>query len=99
VTAGLAVVWGATGVVALIFSSDAQSKLNSYPVTKSDITSAQDAARTLALVSDISLGCTVIAAGVATIMTIIAKPEPVERAHPMARFIVSPLGAGVYGSF
>ena len=99
VTAGLFVVWGATGVLALIFSSDAQSKLNAYPVTKGDITGAQDAARTLALVSDIALGCTVVAAGVATLMTILAKPEPVERAHPMARVIVSPLGAGVYGTF
>jgi len=99
VTAGLAVVWGATGVVALIFSSDAQTKINTYGVTKGDITGAQDAARTFALVSDIALGCTVVAAGVATIMTILAKPEPVEKAHPVARFVVSPLGAGVYGSF
>ena len=98
-TAGLFVVWGATGVVALIFSSDAQSKINTYGVTKGDITGAQDAARTFALVSDIALGCTVIAAGVATVMTILAKPEPVEKAHASAHFVASPLGLGVYGSF
>lgn len=99
VTAGLAVVWGATGVVALIFSNDAQSKINTYGVTKGDITGAQDAARSFALVSDIALGCTIVAAGVATVMTILAKPEPVEKAHPIAHFVLSPLGAGVYGSF
>jgi len=98
-TAGLFVVWGATGVVALIFSSDAQSKLNTYGVTKGDITGAQDAARTFAIVSDIALGCTVVAAGVATVMTILAKPEPVEKAHASAHFVMSPLGAAVYGSF
>lgn len=99
VTAGLAVVWGATGVVALVFSNDAQSKINTYGVTKGDITGAQDAARSFALVSDIALGCTVVAVGVATVMTILAKPEPVENAHPVAHFVLSPLGAGVYGSF
>jgi hypothetical protein len=99
VTAGFALVWGATGVVALIFSGDAQNKINTYGVTKGDITGAQDAARSFALVSDIALGCTVVAAGVATVMTILAKPEPVEKAHPMAHFVVSPLGASVYGSF
>ena len=98
-TAGLFVVWGATGVVALIFSSDAQSKLNTYGVTKGDITGAQDAARTFAIVSDIALGCTVVAAGVATVMTILAKPEPVEKAHASAHFVMSPLGAAVYASF
>jgi hypothetical protein len=98
-TAGLFVVWVGTGVVALIFSNDAQTKINTYGVTKGDITGAQNAAGAFALVSDIALGCTVVAAGVATVMTILAKPEPVEKAHPMARFVVSPLGAGVYGSF
>ncbi len=98
-TAGLFVVWGATGVIALVFSSDAQSKLNTYGVTSGDIKGSQDAARTFALVSDIALGCTVVAAGVATVMTILAKPEPIEKAHASAHFVVSPLGAGVYGSF
>jgi hypothetical protein len=97
-TAGLFVVWGATGVVALVFSSDAQSKINTYGVTANDIKGAQDTARTFALVSDIALGCTVVAAGVATVMTILAKPEPVEK-HPSAHFVVSPFGASVYGSF
>ncbi len=92
-TAGLAAVWGATGVVALVFSSDAQSKLNTYPVTKTDITSAQDNARAFALVSDIALGCTIVAAGVATVMTILAKPEPVEKAHAY----VTPMG--IWGTF
>ncbi|HEX4513122.1 MAG TPA: hypothetical protein VGH87_02225 [Polyangiaceae bacterium] len=97
-TAGLFVVWGATGVIALIFSSDAQSKLNTYGVTSGDIKGSQDAARAFALVSDIALGCTVVAAGVATVMTILAKPEPVEK-QASAHFVVSPVGIGVYGSF
>ena len=99
ITAGFVAVWGGTGIVALIFSNDAQTKINTYGVTKSDITGAQDAARAFALVSDIALGCTVVAAGLATVMTILAKPEPVEKAHASAHFVVSPLGAGVYGSF
>jgi hypothetical protein len=97
-TAGLFVVWGATGVIALVFSSDAQSKLNTYGVTSGDIKGSQDAARAFALVSDIALGCTVVAAGVATVMTILAKPEPVEK-QASAHFVVSPVGIGVYGSF
>jgi hypothetical protein len=100
VTAGLFVVWGATGVVALIFSSDAQAKINTYGVTSADIKGAQDNARTFALVSDIALGCTIVAAGVATLMTILAKPEPVEKQqHASAHFVASPLGVGLYGSF
>ena len=99
VAGGLLVVWGATGAVALVFSSDAQTKLNTYGVTAKQISAAQDTAKAFAIVSDISLGCTVIAAGVATVMTILAKPEPVEKAHASAHFVASPLGLGVYGSF
>ncbi len=95
VTGGLAVAWGATGAVALVFSSDAQSKINTYGVTKTDITNAQDSAKAFALVSDIALGCTIVAAGVATVMTILAKPEPVEKAH--ARVFATPVG--VFGTF
>ncbi len=95
VTGGLAVVWGATGVTALVFSSQAQSKIATYGVTKNDITSAQDSARTFALVSDIALGCTVAMAGVATVLTILAKPEPVEKHE--AKIIATPLG--VFGTF
>jgi hypothetical protein len=95
---GLLVVWGATGAVALVFSSDAQSKLNTYGVTAAQIKSAQDSAKAFAIVSDIALGCTVIAAGVATVMTILAKPEPVEK-RASAHFVASPFGVGVYGSF
>jgi len=92
---GLFVAWGVTGVIALVFSSDAQTKLDTYGVTANQIKSAQDGARAFALASDISLGCTVIAVGVATVMTLLAKPEPVEKAG--ARIFVGPMG--IAGTF
>jgi hypothetical protein len=104
VAGGLFVVWVATGVTALVFSNDASSKLNTYGATADDIKSAQNNAGAFALVSDISLGCTVVAAGVATVMTLLAKPEPVEKndyaTHGIsAHWVISPLGAGVFGTF
>ncbi len=95
VTGGLFVVWGATGVIALVFSSDAQTKVNTYGVTAGDIKGAQDAAKGFALTSDIALACTIVAAGVATVMTLLAKPEPVEKKG--ARVFFGP--TGVYGRF
>lgn len=97
VAGGLGAVWAATGVVALVFSNDAQTKLNTYGVTAQQIKDSQNNAAAFALVSDISLGCTVVAAGVALVMTLLAKPEPVEKAS--AHFFVGPTGAGVFGQF
>jgi hypothetical protein len=99
VAGGLAAAWAATGVVALVYSSDAQSKLGTYGVTASDITSAQDSAKIFALVSDISLGCTVIAVGVATVLTLLAKPVPIEKPTASAHLLVGPTGIGVVGRF
>ena len=99
VTGGLFVVWGATGVLALVFSSSFQSKLGTYPETASDIGSAQDLTRGFALASDIALGCTVVSAGVALVLTLIAKPEPVEKKGVTARFDVGPGGFSVSGRF
>jgi hypothetical protein len=94
VTGGLFAVWGATGVIALAYSGDAQSKLNTYGVTASDIKSSQSAAGTFALVSDIALGCTVVAAGVAFVLTLLAKPEPIESKHA-ARVFFAPTGLAI----
>jgi len=111
VAGGLFVVWGVTGITALVFSSTAQSKLNTYGSSASDIKSAENTAGAFALVSDISLGCTVVAAGVALVMTVLAKPEPVGRENDdhfsshgiSARFVVSPVrdgvSAGLVGTF
>lgn len=100
VTGGLFVVWGATGIIALVFSNVAQSKIATYPETQGDIASAQDAARGFALASDIALGCTVVSAGVALVMTLLAKPEPVEQQKgPSAHFFIGPTGFAVTGRF
>ncbi len=85
IAGGLFAVWGATGVTALVFSSTAQSRLNTYGSSADDIKSAQNTAGAFALVSDISLGCTIVAVGVATVMTLLAKPEPVEKRVRLAR--------------
>jgi hypothetical protein len=99
IAGGLFAVWGATGVIALVFSSDAESKLGTYGVTASQIKSSQDGARAFALTSDIALGCTVIAVGVATVMTLLAKPEPINDSKPSARLFVGPTGAMLMGRF
>ena len=97
IAGGLFAVWGATGIVALVFSDDAQTKLNTYGATSSDIKSAQSNAGAFALTSDIALGCTIVAVGVATVLTLLAKPEPVEKAG--ARLFVGPTGFEVTGRF
>ena len=109
VAGGLFVVWAATGVTALAFSGTAQSKLSTYGSSASDIKNAENLAGAFALVSDISLGCTVVAVGVATVMTLLAKPEAVDKekekennysSHGIsAHVVVSPFGAGVFGTF
>jgi hypothetical protein len=110
VAGGLFVVWGATGVTALVFSGVAQGKLTTYGATASEISTAQNEAKAFALVSDISLGCTVVAVSVAFVMTLLTKPEPVdkekekEREHVTshgisAKLFVAPTGFAVLGSF
>ncbi len=108
VAGGLFVVWAATGVTALAFSGTASSKLNTYGSSASDIKNAENLAGAFALVSDISLGCTIAAVGVATVMTLLAKPEAAGEkekennysSHGIsAHLIVSPFGAGVVGTF
>lgn len=95
---GLLVAWGVTGAVALAFSSDATSKLDTYGASAADIKGAQDGARGFALASDIALGCTVVAVGIATVLTILAKPEPVEKSAS-AHVYVGPTGIAVLGRF
>jgi tetratricopeptide (TPR) repeat protein len=106
VAGGLAVVWGATGVIALVFSGIAQTKLNTYGASPTDISSPQNAAKAFALASDISLGCTVVAVGIATVMTLLAKPEPVDKekervnSHGIsAKLFVGPTGIALLGKF
>ena len=97
VAGGLFAVWGVTGVVALVFSDDAQTKLNTYGASAADIKSAQNNAGAFALTSDIALGCTIVAVGVATVLTLLAKPEPVEKTG--ARLFIGPTGFEVTGRF
>ncbi len=82
VTGGIAVGAVATGIVALVFSSDAKSKLDTYGATKSDIDGAQTRALAMGITTDILIGCTAVAAGVALVLTLTAKSEPVDQAAP-----------------
>jgi PEGA domain len=100
ITGGLFAAWGVTGVFALVYSGQAQSKINTYPITQSDITGPENTAKAFALVSDIALGCTVVSAAVSLILTVIAKPEPVAEKHPpAAQLLVGPTGFTVIGRF
>jgi hypothetical protein len=102
VAGGLFVGAAVTGTLALVFKSDFDGKLNTYGVTAADINGAHDTAKAFAAASDIFSGCTLVAAGVALVMTLTATPTPVEgHARPQARvrFLVGPGSVGVAGAF
>jgi len=98
VAGGLAVAWGVTGIVALAFSGDASAKLETYGVTANEIQSAENGAKAFAGVSDALLGCSIVAIGVATVLTILQKPVPVE-SRRSAHVYVGPTGVAVVGRF
>ena len=102
VAGGLFVGAAVTGTLALVFKSEFDSKLNTYGVTAADINGTHDTAKAFAAASDIFSGCTLIAAGVALVMTLTATPTPVEnpsRPQAKVRLLVGPGSLGVAGAF
>ena len=101
VTGGIAVGAVVTGVVALVFSSDAKTKLDTYGSTKAEIDAAQTRALAMGITTDILIGCTAIAAGVSLVLTLTAKSEPVPQpaAGPTARLSFGPGSVFLGGTF
>ena len=98
-----------TGVLALGAKSDYDKKVAQYPVSASDVNSASSKQSSLALVSDILLGCTVIGAGVSTYFTVkwIKEKKQYDREKDKEKteqkgtvqLGVSPFGAAMSGTF
>ncbi|CAN5677112.1 hypothetical protein BH09MYX1_BH09MYX1_35670 [soil metagenome] len=101
ITGGLAAGAIVTGVVALVFSSDAKSKLDTYGATKSEIDGAQTRALAMGITTDILIGCTAIAAGVSLVLTLTAKSEPAPQPQgaPTARLSFGPGSMYLSGTF
>ena len=97
ITGGLVVGAAATGVVALVFSGDATSKIATLGSTADDIKGAEGRAHAFALVTDILIGGAILAGGISFILTVTAKSEPVPA--PTARLVVGPGSLSVVGTF
>lgn len=97
VTGGIAAGAAVTGVLALVFSTDAKDKLGTLGVTANDISGAESRAHAFALVTDILIGGAIIAGGISFVLTVTAKSEPLPA--PTARLVLGPGSLGVAGTF
>lgn len=99
-TGALAVATGITGVLALGASGDLSSKLDTFGATRAEVDDARSKTRTLALVTDVLLGVTVVAAGASLYFTLSGGPEPSQAAGaPSLRVGVGPSSLTFAGTF
>jgi PEGA domain len=84
---------GTTGALALWSSADLKEKRESLPADVADLESRSRRTRRLALATDILIGATAVAAGVATVLTL------TRTRHGEVAVSLSPGGVGVEGSF
>ena len=70
-----------TGVLALNAKADYDAKLNTFGVSHADIASARTQTTTYAIVNDVFLGATVVAAAVTTVLFFM---RPTSEAEPKA---------------
>jgi hypothetical protein len=78
-TGALAVAAGASGALALWSSSDLKKRRDQFGVAqKGDLSSKADRTRNLALLTDILLGGTLLAAGVSTFLTVSRSGQATE---------------------
>jgi hypothetical protein len=75
VTGGLALGTIVTGVLAARSYSSFQDKKEAFPVTRQELDDTQGSARTLFFMTGIFGACTVISAGVAAYLTVLAPPS------------------------
>jgi hypothetical protein len=94
ITGTLAVAAGTAGGLALWSSSDLKSRRNEVPSDPTELNSKSSRTKGLALATDILIGATVVAAGVATYMTVTAP----SRSDGVA-IILGPGAVGVRGTF
>jgi len=110
VTGALAIGTGVFGGLALVNDSDLQAMKKEPGHTTDELDSAASTTRTMAIVSDVFLGTTVIAAGFATYFTIDAVLNPPAKASdkkddkpappaPAATLKLGPGFTGVVGTF
>jgi hypothetical protein len=85
---------GTTGALALWSSADLKKARESLPAKPDDLDNRSRRTRRLALTTDILLGATVVAAGVATVLTL-TRPHHGEA----VAVTLGPGGVGVEGSF
>ena len=97
VTGALAVGTAVTGGLAGSASNDLKTKLATLGTTRAELDAAKSRTQSLALVTDILGGVTLVSAGVATFMTLTAPSTPPQRAS--LQFSVGPSGAAVFGTF
>jgi len=97
ITGGVAGAAAVTGVIALVFSADANSKLGTIGSTADQIKGAEGRAHAFALVTDILIGGAILSGGISFILTVTAKSEPVPA--PTARLVVGPGNLSVVGTF
>jgi hypothetical protein len=105
-TGALAVTWGVMGGLAISTDSQLQELKTTPGSSEEDIQAKADQASTFALVSDIMMGATIAAAGVATVFTVLEfaveeEPEKKPGAPPAAtgRLRFGPGFVGVEGTF
>ena len=76
ITGGLAAATAVTGAIALSKSQELTSDLATAGITRQQIDDARSGAKTMALVTDVLLGTTVVAAGTSLVLTLMNRPAP-----------------------
>jgi tetratricopeptide (TPR) repeat protein len=97
ITGGLAVATAVTGALALKNSSELSSDLSTAGSTRAQIDDARNATRTMALVSDVLLGTTIVAAGTSLVLTLVNRPARPQADQVSVRFGIG--SVGLLGTF
>ncbi|WP_156040850.1 PEGA domain-containing protein [Chondromyces apiculatus] len=98
-TGGLAAATTVTGILALSASSSQSTNLETFPTTAETLESGASKAKTMALVTDILLGATVVAAAVSVYVTVSSSSKSSPQKTGEVRLGVGPGSLSVMGTF
>ncbi len=97
ITGGLAVATAVTGAIALSKSGELSAALTTPGATRGQIDDARSTSKSMALVSDVLLATTVVAAGTSLVLTLASRPGGPRAAALAVRFGIG--SVGLQGSF
>jgi hypothetical protein len=97
ITGGLAAATAVTGAIALSKSHELTVDLTTAGISRPQLDDARSGTKTMALVTDVLLGTTLVAAGTSLVLTLLNRPAPPKTGELSLRF--GPGSVGLQGNF